>query len=275
MEMKYKLIGLDLDGTTLNSSGQLSCRTQKALREASRKGVHIVIATGRNFSALPDFLRKFDFIEYTVNSNGGEVRDYRTKESIFRSHIDLDGATEVYEFLRKKKHMIEVFVDGRGYIEKADFEDIKRGLVSYRTREYVLKTRTPVDNIFNLFRDNLKNIENINIFFETDDEKHKMRNELKKLKNISVTSSLPENLEIGGENSSKAAGILFVADKLGVDKRQIMCFGDGLNDLEMISMAGMGVAMENGLCELKSAADYIAPGNDCDGVAQVIEKFVL
>lgn len=273
--MKYKLIGLDLDGTTLNSSGQLSCRTQKALREASRKGVHIVIATGRNFSALPDFLRKFDFIEYTVNSNGGEVRDYRTKESIFRRHIDLDGATEVYEFLRKKKHMIEVFVDGRGYIEKADFEDIKRGLVSYRTREYVLKTRTPVDNIFNLFRDNLKNIENINIFFETDDEKHKMRNELKKLKNISVTSSLPENLEIGGENRSKAAGILFVADKLGVDKRQIMCFGDGLNDLEMISMAGMGVAMENGLCELKSAADYIAPGNDCDGVAQVIEKFVL
>ena len=121
----------------------------------------------------------------------------------------------------------------------------------------------------------MKNIENINIFFETDDEKHKMRNELKKLKNISVTSSLPENLEIGGENSSKAAGILFVADKLGVDKRQIMCFGDGLNDLEMISMAGMGVAMENGLCELKSAADYIAPGNDCDGVAQVIEKFVL
>ncbi len=273
--MKYKLIGLDLDGTTLNSSSQLSCRTQKALREASRKGVHIVIATGRNFSALPDFLRKFDFIEYTVNSNGGEVRYYRTKESIFRSHIDLDGATEVYEFLRKKKHMIEVFVDGRGYIEKADFEDIKRGLVSYRTREYVLKTRTPVDNIFNLFRDNLKNIENINIFFETDDEKHKMRNELKKLKNISVTSSLPENLEIGGENTSKAAGILFVADKLGIDKGQIMCFGDGLNDLEMISMAGMGVAMENGLCELKSAADYIAPGNDCDGVAQVIEKFVL
>lgn len=273
--MKYKLIGLDLDGTTLNSGGQLSCRTQKALREASRKGVHIVIATGRNFSALPDFLRKFDFIEYTVNSNGGEVRDYRTKESIFRSHIDLDGATEVYEFLRKKKHMIEVFVDGRGYIEKADFEDIKRGLVSYRTREYVLKTRTPVDNIFNLFRDNLKNIENINIFFETDDEKHKMRNELKKLKNISVTSSLPENLEIGGENTSKAAGILFVADKLGVDKRQIMCFGDGLNDLEMISMAGMGVAMENGLCELKRVADYVAPGNDCDGVAQVIERFVL
>ena len=133
--------------------------------------------------------------------------------------------------------MIEVVVNGRGYIEKADFEDIKRGLVSYRTREYVLKTRTPVDNIFNLFRDNLKNIENINIFFETDDEKHKMRNELKKLKNISVTSSLPENLEIGGENTSKAAGILFVADKLGVDKRQIMCFGDGLNDLEMISMA--------------------------------------
>lgn len=89
MEMKYKLIGLDLDGTTLNSSGQLSCRTQKALREASRKGVHIVIATGRNFSALPDFLRKFDFIEYTVNSNGGEVRDYRTKESIFLSLIHI------------------------------------------------------------------------------------------------------------------------------------------------------------------------------------------
>lgn len=272
---KFKLIGLDLDGTTLNSERNISLRTRKALEKANKKGVHIVIATGRNFNALPGELRDLDFIEYTVNSNGGDVRNYKTGESIYRSCIDLKPAEKVYEFLKEKPYMIEVFVNGKGYINSKEFENIKNGEVPYRTVEYVTKTRTPVEDVFDIFKDNIESIENINIFFKNDVDKAKIKKELGAIKNICVTSSLKENLEIGGENTSKASGILFLAEKFGIDQSEIICFGDGLNDLEMIIMAGIGVAMENGLEEVKEKADLIAPSNDLDGVAQIVEKYVL
>lgn len=273
--MDFKLIGLDLDGTTLDNRGKLSARTQKALENAYESGVHVVIATGRNFTALPDVLRNLNFIQYTITSNGGEIRDYKTQKSIYKNHIGIEGAKAVYEYLKNRSYMIEIFIDGMGFIGNRDFENIKNGLISYRTAEYVIKTRTPVDDIFVKFKENLSCIENINIFFETTDEKNKMREELKSFTDINVTSSLIENLEIGRKDTSKATGIKFIADRLQIDTSKIICFGDGLNDLEMIKMAGMGVAMGNATDDVKAKADYITDPNSEDGVAKVIEKFVL
>ena len=70
--MTIKLIALDLDGTTLNKSGRLSARTKAALEEAIRGGVHVVIATGRTFSAVPEEVKAIEGIEYILSSNGAE-----------------------------------------------------------------------------------------------------------------------------------------------------------------------------------------------------------
>ena len=90
-----------------------------------------------------------------------------------------------------------------------------------------------------------------------------------------LTSSFPHNFEIGGKHTSKGQALLFLMERLGLSRDELMACGDSPNDEEMIYLAGIGVAMENGEASTKEIADYITDTNDRDGVAKAIEKFVL
>lgn len=273
--MNIKLIGLDLDGTTLNDLGKMSQRTYDALEKAHEKGVHIVIATGRNYFAMPKEFANMPFIEYTVNSNGAEIRKFREDKTVYEAHMAERDVILAHEIIKKLGYMVEAFVDGVGYINQRDFDDIREGKVAYRTVEYVLQTRSTVEDIYKFILENKNKIENINIFVPSDEDKRTVLRELKKLKSSTVTSSLKENIEIGGYNVSKASAIGHIADMLGVKKHEIMCCGDSLNDLEMIRFAGLSVAVNNAADEIKNSAMYITDTNDRDGVAKAVEKFVL
>jgi len=89
-----------------------------------------------------------------------------------------------------------------------------------------------------------------------------------------LTSSLPWLLELGHLGVSKATGLRFVAEHLGLDRARMVAFGDGENDIEAIRWAGYGVSVENGHPGLLEAADWLCPGPDDDGVARVIEAFL-
>jgi len=89
-----------------------------------------------------------------------------------------------------------------------------------------------------------------------------------------LTTSLPWLLELGHLGVSKATGLRFVAEHLGLDRARMVAFGDGENDIEAIRWAGYGVSVENGHPELRDAADWVCPGPDDDGVARVIEAFL-
>jgi Cof subfamily protein (haloacid dehalogenase superfamily) len=89
-----------------------------------------------------------------------------------------------------------------------------------------------------------------------------------------MTTSLPWLLELGHTGVSKATGVAFVAELLGLEREQIVAFGDGENDVEMIEWAGFGVSVELGHERLRERADWICPGPDQDGVARVIESFL-
>ena len=89
-----------------------------------------------------------------------------------------------------------------------------------------------------------------------------------------MTTSLPWLLELGHPGVSKATGLAFVADRLGLDSTQIVAFGDGENDVEMIAWAGFGISVERGHARLREQADWICPGPEEDGVAGVIDAFL-
>lgn len=270
-----RLIGLDLDGTTLGNDRQISKRTEKALREASEKGIEIVIATGRSFYSLPKCICELDFIKYIISSNGGEVRLLSNQKLLKQSLIPRTAVEKIYNELQNENVMIELFIDGKPYIERGDYEKILDGKIPYRNMNYVEKTRTPVEDILKKMLDEKENLENINMFFHNLEEKQRLKNILGKIEEINITSSIYENLEIGGINSSKSEGLNFICDKLGISKSEVMAFGDGLNDIDMIRFAGIGVSMDNANDDVKDIADLIAPKNNLDGVAKVIEKLVL
>lgn len=270
-----KMIALDLDGTTLTDHKTVSERNVRALESASDKGVHVVIATGRGFSSVPDDVRNIKGIEYIVCANGADIRLAKDGTSVYRSLLGEKEAADIISYLQEKGRGAEIFVDGKAYIQRREYDDIISGKITYRSRDYILKSRNPVDDIFSFALENINKIENISIFFEDLTQKPIIWDELKVFKNVTITSSFPHNIEIGGSNTSKATALSNLAAKLGIREQEMMCCGDSLNDMAMLKAAGIAVAMGNAEPELKKIADFVTDTNENDGVAKAVEKFVL
>lgn len=273
-EKEIKMIALDLDGTTLTKRG-LTARTKRALENAIANGVHVVIATGRTFTALPKDIFSIKGLQYVVTSNGAQITDLKKETVIYSNCIAKDRIHFVSKLLEERGFPIEVFTEGKAYVDETVYQELKQHGSNFMNAEYVLRTRIPVSRIYDFMLSHDNVIENINIHFEFLKEKIEMKQVLEQLEGITVTSSFPHNLEIGGATTSKATGLAALCDRLALSMEQVMACGDSPNDIAMIRAAGLGIAMGNGEEEVKRAADYIGPGNEEEGVAYVVEKFVL
>lgn len=273
--MSIKLIALDLDGTTLNRNGRLTDRTKQALEAAIRQGVHVVIATGRTFSAVPDEVKAIEGIEYILSSNGAEIRNLQEDACIYSNYISPEAVDRAVAELKKHDFMLEVFVGGIAYTDKANYELAKQGGLPYRNSQYVVDTRNPVEDIIGFTLEHRDSIENININFDNQQDRAAMREILKQLPDITLTTSFDHNLEIGGATTSKASALKALGNILGVSGDEIMACGDSPNDGAMMSVAGLPVAVGNAKPEIKEMAAYVTDTNDNDGVAKAIERFVL
>ena len=273
--MAIRMIGLDLDGTTLDNNGKFSDRTKEAFRRAKEKGAHIIVATGRTLCSLPAELYEIEGLDYVVTSNGARIIKTSNKETVYEDFVDENAVRVVHDILLKRNAMIEIFYNGRAYIGEEEFDRIVNGGITKRSRSYVSSTRTPVKDIYSLLLEKASQIENISINYLEDEEKHATENVLSEIENITLTSSFTYNNEIGGKETSKAKALRFLMDMFDVKEAELMCCGDSPNDLAMLELAGIAVVVGNATEEVKRKADYITDPHYDDGVAKAIEKFVL
>ena len=171
--------------------------------------------------------------------------------------------------------MYDVYMKGRGKSEQRFLDHMDQYNIKPEIQDLVRRTRDVVDDICQHVAQGAENVDKVNMFFGDMQVREVVREELKKIPGIIVTSSMKNNLEINSENATKGSGILALAKSLGVSPEQTMAFGDGENDISMIQMAHFGVAMGNASSFLQSQADYVTLSNEQDGVAAAIEKFVL
>lgn len=273
--MKVKLIALDLDGTTLNEHGVISSGNREALEAAARMGVDIVVATGRPRTALPADVFEIDAIRYVLTSNGARITDLRENKSVYENCMSSATAEAAVDLLKNYSYVIECFVDGTAYIEKAYYDKVKATRQSFRSVDYILNTRNPIDDIYEYILRNKNSIENINVNFDDISEKPAMREKLLTIPEATITSSFDHNLEIGGATTSKAQALRCLGEILGVKQQEMMAVGDSPNDIAMLKASGIPVAVGNAKPEVKAVAKYVAPSNREDGVADAVKKFVL
>lgn len=274
-KQNISLIALDLDGTTL-VRGRITPRTRRALEEAARRGIHVVVATGRAWCSLPKDLFQVQGLEYVVTSNGAMITEISSGEILYENCVDPEPMETVAALLRENRRFpVEVFTKGKAYIGRDVFEEVRDHGLSYMSRNYILRTRQPVDDIYGFLEENIQAVENINILFEFFEDKEEMKVVLEQIPNITVTSSVPHNLEIGGATTSKATGLKALCDIIGADLGNAMACGDSPNDMDMLEEAGLGIAMGNSEPEILAMADYVAPSCDEEGVAFAVEKFAL
>lgn len=275
---EFKMIALDLDGTTLNRKSEISERTGKALKHAMEKGVHVVVSTGRCYDAIPEEVVALDGLEYIINSNGADITRTSDRKSIYTNHLSVTAVKEILELFKDRdfNHIsLEAVIDRKTYMDKEEFLHITSLQPSFRELAYVRDTRTPVENLNQYIYENRHRIENINIIFDTLERKAEYREVLSKISDSTMTTSFANNYEIGGMTTSKAEALRFLMEKLNVNREELMACGDSPNDEDMIKFAGFGVAMGNALPEVKDIADYVTLSNEEEGVAAVIEKYVL
>lgn len=273
--MTIKLIALDLDGTTLNNDRVISRANREALEEAASQGVNIVIATGRAFTALPEEVLGLRGIQYVLTSNGAIITDLRSRETIYENCIEASAVEEAVELLRQYNFMVEAFTSGGAYIDKSHYDKIKETRLSFRHVDYVLATRQPIEGLYDFILGHKAHIENINVNFEHQSDRAMMKEILNDLENTTLTTSFDHNLEIGGATTSKAAALQELEKILGVSPKEMMAIGDSPNDMAMMRLAGMPVAVGNAKEEVKAIAKYVTATNHEDGVAQAVRKFVL
>ena len=272
---EISLVATDLDGTLLLQNKHISKRTYDVLKKANENGVHVVIATGRSFSALPESIFKIDGMRYVVTSNGANIIDLKDNEVIYKNCIDAAQIPEIINFLKERPYILEVFTGGKAYMSKSDYDKFRSRTIDFRPIEYVLQTRIPIADIFEFTSKNASAIENININFDSLSDKPKAYEELLKFDNITVTTSFDFNLEIGGNTTSKGDALNFLTQMLGLTSKNVLSIGDNPNDSSMLGFSEIAVAVENAHEDIIKLADHITSSNDEDGVAKAVEKFVL
>ncbi len=275
MNKDIKLIALDLDGTTLNSKSKITEENLRALKAATEKGAHIVVCTGRVRNSLPEEIFKIKNLEYVATSNGAAVTEISTGSRIYESNIDPDAVRKIMSKIMAGDFSVDVSIKGQAYMDSEEYRTIEENGCDYRSAEYVIKTRKPVEGLHSFVLKNIEHVENINMIFKSSQMQREMERTLFKNDGITVTSSMKNNLEIGGENTSKADALQFLLHKLGLTRRNLMACGDSPNDLAMLQLAEIGVVMGNADDHMKAQGDYVTLSNDESGVAHAVNRFVL
>ena len=272
-----KMVGLDLDGTTLKYGDVLSERTLDAFKKAKAKGTHIVIATGRTGRSLPPVLFDVPEIEYVITSNGAHIIRLEDMRTIYEDIIKPEDVSIVVDKAKLMGYVFEAFVDGTAYIDKKVYEEMQNNPAKYKYRdiEYVLRTRLPIDDIYSFTESHADRIENISITFEGECDRRRIFNELGEVDGLTLTSSFPNNVEIGGSTTSKAQALMYLLNMLGLKPENLMTCGDSPNDGKMLELAEIGVAMSDSHPYILGIADYVTDTCFEDGVAKAIERFVL
>ena len=271
---QIKLVAFDLDGTLFNDKKEVTPETFATLERAAKMGIEIVPATGRFWNAIPESIKAMKFIRYMISLNGSEIFDVKEMKSLASFTIPIERAETLCRVCDELPVLYDFVSDGQGYMKREHYERIPEVMILGEWQVKVMRDlRIPVDDIYGVLRQQ-KGVQKMQIY-TTD--KILRENLLKSLPyvfpNALFTSSVPNNIEINDPKANKGDGLKFLAEHLGLQAESTLAFGDGLNDMSMIEYAGVGAAMSNGVPELKAVADYIAPDNNNNGVAEGVKRF--
>ena len=269
----YKLIAIDIDGTLVKNDQTISPRTLHSLIQAQQRGVKVCICSGRpayGIAPHADTLRLAEFGGYVVSYNGGGICDWATKEEIYAQTLDLSILPHLCECTRQNGFSILTYVDD--YIV-AEGPNVKASPYVQFTS---MRNKMPVQQVDDFLKEVTYPISKCMIVGDPE-PLHRLEEEMApQLKGkAEAYRSEPFFLEVVPEGIEKAQGLSALLTHLGMKREELMAFGDGFNDIGMIRFAGMGVAMENAQEVVKKAADFVTLSNEADGIAIVIERFIL
>lgn len=289
----YKMIAVDLDGTMLNSYGEVTENTKRVVKQTIQKGTDVVIASGRSIDSIKSIAEEIGSSKYMIAGNGAVIYDIKSDKILYEKYIPKSKALDIIKTCEQNSIYYNI------YTNKSIIADSLRYNVLYYYKENLKKEDakkthiTLVDNIEKYIQE-MKD-EKIMKIFICDRTKSVFNSIVKKfteVKDIEIldvshmsrkvirhgTVDIPIEYyytEISMKNVDKWYAIEFLINKLGIKKQEVMTIGDNMNDKKMIQEAGLGVIMKGSTPFVTEVADFITEDNNNEGVAKAIERFIF
>lgn len=264
--MPIKLLASDLDGTLVADLRTIPPRTQMAIKAAVERGVHVIIATGREYRVTQKFVHTLGLTTPVICYQGALIQDPQTGENIACEGLPLPLAHHLIDLARAHQLALNLYLDGRVYAERVTaqsqtlFKVTEASLVEVEDLKVVM-TRSPIKGMI------------VHPAEKTETMTARLQAELGE--SLNVFRSLDTLIEITAPDVSKGQALETLAAYYNIPQNEVMAIGDQDNDVEMIAWAGLGIAMDNASPRAKAAADYIAPSLEEEGAAWAIEHFIL
>jgi Cof subfamily protein (haloacid dehalogenase superfamily) len=262
--MKYKMLVLDMDDTLLTDDHTISKENRAMIAMAQAKGVEVVLASGRPTPAMTQYAKDLQN-SYMISFNGAVITDLKNDTVIFEQSLTKEQIHELHDYsLKMNTHIITYINDTIVSETHSEFIEVERsitGMPHALVSDFkAAVTSNAVKCILLQDPSYLKTVES----------------DLKlAMPDLSVSMSKPFFLEVAPNGIDKAASIQFLAKKLKIDQSEIVAVGNAGNDLTMIQYAGLGVWVDNVTPELRGFGDVVVASNNDNGVAEVIERFIL
>ena len=271
-----KILAFDLDGTLLDDSKQIPQDNIDAIKRAAARGVHIVPATGRIYKGIPDELKSLPFMRWFITANGSYLYDAVEDRAAARAEIPAEEAVAFFEYADTLGVLYDCYQDNWGYMT-ADMLKVAPGIIpDPGVRKLITDLRAPVPELKAYLREKGTDVQKLQLYFTDMQLRARMLEELpERFPHLAFSTSMPFNIEVNAPAATKGQCLMSLCRILGVEPKDSMALGDGTNDLDMLELSGIGVAMANAAPPLLKAADYVTLSNNEAGFARAVERFVL
>ena len=274
MKYKVRMIAFDLDGTLLTTDKRLTDETRRTLEQAAKRGILLVPATGRPLTGMPAEVLGIAGVRYAITANGARVVSAEDGKILREKLISVEKARKVLDIYGEYDTLREIYYDGQGYMEARQMEQLDHYVPDPNMAKYIRNTRKCVPDLMEKFRQENRAMDKVQAVFACAGEKEQAFRRIREMEGVEATGALSYNIEVTAGGINKGEALLWLAGELGIDREEILAFGDGANDADMIRAAGIGAAMEVSVPEVRAAADILAGSNDEDGVARAIQRYI-
>lgn len=265
--MKYKLIITDLDDTLLRDDQTISEKSKLTIKKALDKGIAVAIATGRKYSSALPYAKALGLTGPMLCCQGAHIADIETGRTIREKGVPLPLALEVLRFAEDRGLFIQYYTADDYYFEKRSEES-----------DYYERTAGVPGIEVGRKLSGVLDFEPVKLLVIAEPQRiRQVYGEAAALfgGKLEVAISKSRYMEITHPDVNKGAALAELLKITGVDREQVIAIGDALNDLSMIRLAGLGIAVANGDEYVKAEADAVTSSNEEDGVAEAIEKYAL
>ena len=267
-QIPYRAIALDLDGTLTNHDKVVTPKTREALLKAESQGAVIILASGRPTYGIEPVAECLELDKrggYILSYNGGNIVNAKTGEKLFFQFLPDAVLPILYRYAKEHHHALLGYAGNEIITEMPDDQYVKE-----ESRINKMNIRQ-VDNLLDALEPHPTKL------LMTGDPKDMLQAENDLVaelgEKMDIFRSAPFFLELVPKGIDKAQSLLRLLGKINLTPADMIAFGDGYNDLSMLKLVVMGVAMENAAPEVRADAEYVTLSNEEDGVAAALEHF--